>query len=771
MTSMNAPLSPALLQSASGGKIALKDMRIDARVHDLMAEVTVTQTYRNEEQVNIEAVYTLPLPLDAVLLDFSATLGDRRLAGQVVEKQQAQQQYEQAMTEGDAAMMLEQVEAGLYTVNVGNLLPGETAVIEFRYAVLLSWRDDTVRLHIPTVVAPRYGNPFQAGFQPHQVPEYDLATELRAAFSLSVTGLLKDAQVDSPSHDIHIHRNDDTALIVPEHEAITLDRDLVINFQSTGAASSAVYTRDGDGYAVLASFHPKFDVRQEPQAYHLTLVVDCSGSMGGDSISQARDAVLRILDALRAQDSFNVILFGSSHQTLFEGPMMATPANVSQARNRLAGLQADMGGTEIGSALLAAYMQPLPAGRAGNILLITDGETYQSDPVIQAARRSGQRIFTIGVGSAVNQVLVEQLASATGGACELVSPLEDMAEKIVRHFKRISYPQARDVRVDWPQAPEWITEQPLKQVFDGDTVHVFGRFQQLPQGEITLHYALADGNQQAVTVHARPDPRETAADPALPGPLARMAAACRIRELGSTADALALALHYQLLTGQTNYLVLDLREADQKAKDLPALRKVPSMVPAGWHGLGTVYAATAVAATNMATQSLTAGGQSFELLGSIRAAGADTGVIAKPVWENPDGSLGGLEFPVCPPPQANVPPVSAQEMQWFITALNRQHIGDAAARLQVTGIGDLRNLGLPATIASQLSALVTQGMPEAMVIAVFLHAFAALPTVTGLSRETRRAITHAFQLFQPDAAQITAITRIAQAMAGQSVTA
>lgn len=771
MTSMNAPLSPALLQSASGGKVALKDMRVDARVHDLTAEVTVTQTYRNEEQANIEAVYTLPLPLDAVLLDFSATLGERRLAGQVVEKQQAQQQYEQAMTEGDAAMMLEQVEAGLYTVNVGNLLPGETAVIEFRYAVLLSWRDDTVRLHIPTVVAPRYGNPFQAGFQPHQVPEYDLATELRAVFSLTVTGLLKDAQIDSPSHDIHAHMKGDTALIVPERETIALDRDLVVTFRATGTASSAVYARDGEGYAVLASFHPKFHVRQEPQPYHLTLVVDCSGSMGGDSISQARDAVLRILDALRPQDSFNVILFGSSYQSLFEGPIMATPANVSQARSRLAGLQADMGGTEIGAALQAAYRQPLPGGRPGNILLITDGETYQSDPVIQAARSSGQRIFTIGVGSAVNQALVEQLASVTGGACELVSPLEDMAEKIVRHFKRISYPQARDVRVDWPQAPDWMTEQPLKQVFDGDTVHVFGHFQQLPQGEITLQYTLADGNRQAVTVQATPDPREAAADTALPGPLARMATACRIRELGSTADTLALALHYQLLTGQTNYLVLDSREADQKAKDLPALRKVPSMVPAGWHGLGSVYAATATAATNMATQSLTAGGQSFELLGNISLAGEAIGVIAKPVFENPDGNLTGLEIPITPARPVTMPPVSAQEIQWFITALNRQHIGDAAARLQVTSIGDLRNLGLPATIAGQLSVLVSQGMPEAMVIAVFLHAFAALPTVTGLSRETRRAITRAFRSCQLDAAQITAISGITLSLAGQSVTA
>ena len=51
----------------------------------------MSQTYRNDEQVNIEAVYTFPLPLDAVLLDLQVEIGGRILKGVVVEKKAAEE--------------------------------------------------------------------------------------------------------------------------------------------------------------------------------------------------------------------------------------------------------------------------------------------------------------------------------------------------------------------------------------------------------------------------------------------------------------------------------------------------------------------------------------------------------------------------------------------------------------------------------------------------------------------------------------------------------
>ena len=132
-------------------------MSVSAALRDLLGEVTVCQTYRNDEDVNIEAVYTFPLPLDAVLLDLRVEIGGRTLNGVVVEKKAAEEQYEDAVAAGDAAVMLEAIEPGLYTMNVGNLLPKETATITFVYAIVYRWVGDTLRVSLPTTIAPRYG--------------------------------------------------------------------------------------------------------------------------------------------------------------------------------------------------------------------------------------------------------------------------------------------------------------------------------------------------------------------------------------------------------------------------------------------------------------------------------------------------------------------------------------------------------------------------------------------------------------------------------------
>ncbi len=153
------------LRGANNERVALSDVSVRATLRNLLSEVTVTQTYRNTEEKNIEAVYTFPLPLDAVLLDFDVRLGERVLRGMIVEKKQAEKQYEDAVASGDSAVMLEMLEPGLYTMNVGNLLAGETAIITVRYALVYRWSGDALRVMIPTTVAPRYG---ASTHQPHR---------------------------------------------------------------------------------------------------------------------------------------------------------------------------------------------------------------------------------------------------------------------------------------------------------------------------------------------------------------------------------------------------------------------------------------------------------------------------------------------------------------------------------------------------------------------------------------------------------------------------
>jgi Ca-activated chloride channel family protein len=106
-------VAAAVLDPVGEARIELQSVQVDARLRGLLSEVTVTQAYRNLEARNIEAVYTFPLPLDAVLLGLDMTLNDRLLTGTVKARAAARADYEGAVDDGDSVVLFEQVQPGL----------------------------------------------------------------------------------------------------------------------------------------------------------------------------------------------------------------------------------------------------------------------------------------------------------------------------------------------------------------------------------------------------------------------------------------------------------------------------------------------------------------------------------------------------------------------------------------------------------------------------------------------------------------------------------
>lgn len=581
----------SMLCGAHGEKVALRDVAVQARLRDLLAEVSVAQTYRNEEKVNIEAVYTFPLPLDAVLLDIEVRIGARVLKGAVVQKQQAQQQYEEAVAEGDAAVMLEALEPGLFTMNVGNLLPGEEAKITFQYALLYRWTGEQLRLMLPTTVAPRYG---ASPFMPHQTPEAAIMVENRFSLRMEIEGSLRQAQFDCPTHTVAFITEGEHTVISLSQERAVMDRDFVLNLRAPQAARGFVLAgadvADGEGapgVAALASFQPAFPGPRQARPLKLAVVVDCSGSMGGDSIEQARQAISGMLDALKPEDAVTLIAFGDRTRALSPKLLTCTSANLAKARKFAEGINADMGGTEIGGAMRDTY-KALKGIEHGDIFLITDGEVSSWQEVVEEARKSGHRVFTVGVGSAVTEAFVRGLAQATGGACELVSPREQMAQRVLRHFNRMQAPRARRAQLLWPAGATQATPREIGAVFEGDTIVASACFAGAVAGELVLEIETESGAvlRQALPLNVPVDATQEG-----PSTVARLAAGARLREHeahAEVAQGTATALQYRLMSPWTNWLAIAERSDEERAQDLPELRKVPQTLAAGWGGSGTV---------------------------------------------------------------------------------------------------------------------------------------------------------------------------------------
>ncbi len=576
------PTTAAVLEPVNRGhRVALETVDVQARLRSLFSEVVVTQVYRNLEEANIEAVYTFPLPLDAVLLELTLELNGQTLQGVVQPQKVAEQRYEDAVEEGDTAVLLQQVEPGLFTFNVGNIAPGEKADIRLRYAQVHRWQGDRLRFHLPTTIAPRYGAPSASGLAPYAVPEHVLSADHGLSLKVSVAGTLAQADFECPSHPVAIASRAGVTEFSLFGGFTQMDRDFVLVVKEpANATPEGLCTKDGEEYVTLAAFHPTGPENESPAPRCLQLVVDCSGSMGGESIAQAKVALRQIIDLLRPNDFFNVIKFGSGYKELFAEPVVASEDNINMANKFVAQMDANMGGTEIGAALEVAFQVGRMEGLSSDILLITDGHVWGHEHLVDKAKQSGQRIFTVGVGNAVSEALVRSLAERTAGAAELVAPREDMAERIVRHVQRIDQPKASAVQVTWPGDAIRQVPETLETVYAGDTLHIYGWFEERPVGDAELTLTFDDGRTvtQKVSLSTEFAEQET-----LAAELPRVAAHARLPALDSK-EAMDLAVHHQLVTEHTSFILVYDRDENEKATELPRLRTVPQVVPAGWGG-------------------------------------------------------------------------------------------------------------------------------------------------------------------------------------------
>ncbi len=588
------PLDNYGLRTADGDRLALQGVALTGDLRGLLFEAAVEQRFANREDRHVEIVYTFPLPWQAVLLGVDVRLGERTLSGCVIEKPEAEARYEEALSDGDAAILLEQNPDHSYTLNLGNLAPGEDAVITLRYAQTLVFEGQGLRLLIPTVIAPRYGDPIRdGGLKPHQVVEHSLTADYPFEMAITLNGAFQHATIASPSHPIRDElpgsANGFTRTVSLSRRG-ALDRDFVLVLDQLAPESLAVLARDAvepEKVVVLASFCPHLPTPKAPPV-NIKLLVDCSGSMNGDSIAAARRALHRIVDGLAPGDRFSLSRFGGTVEHRSRSPWKATECTQRAARRWIDDLQADLGGTAMENALMSTFGQVISS--ASDVLLVTDGEISAIDRTIVAAQSSGHRVFIVGIGSSPAESHLRRLAEATGGACDFVAPGEAVEPAVVRMFSRLRSPRLTNFSLRWPEGCTPLWQSPIgASVFNGDTVNVFSLLDKVPAGNVCLE-GTRDGAPHPEEIgHLRFEGEIDAGTT-----LSRMAAAGRVHELerqgrrGAMDEVRRLSVAYQLLNSHTSFFLVHPRDEADKAVDMPVLRQIRPMLPAGWGGTGSV---------------------------------------------------------------------------------------------------------------------------------------------------------------------------------------
>jgi Ca-activated chloride channel family protein len=364
----------------------------------------------------------------------------------------------------------------------------------------------------------------------------------------------------------------------------SLDRDLVINLSELHVDSLAVLAADMADIqhtASLLSFCPSISKGMKDDIA-VKFLVDCSGSMSGDSIQAARRSLQAILAQLRTGDQFSLSKFGDAVDHRSRSLWSLKEATTVGAQRWISELEADMGGTEMDRALTSTFNISAPDNSV--VFLITDGEVYDIDRLIETAAKSGHRIFVIGIGSSPTEANLRRLAEVTGGSCDFVAPGESVEPAILRMFARLRSPRAQSLEIQWPDGMNPLWETPLpKSAFDSDTINLFALWPEAPQGEVKL-IAQIDGHSESVPLATL----ELSNQQSEESSLSRVAASRHLTTLVES-QAESMAVTYQLVTPHTNFLLIHERAEDEKALDMPDLIKVKQMLPAGWGGVGSAH--------------------------------------------------------------------------------------------------------------------------------------------------------------------------------------
>jgi hypothetical protein len=376
-----------------------------------------------------------------------------------------------------------------------------------------------------------------------------------------------------------------------------LDRDFVLNVSASAfEAPCAWLERSDDGNeAIAVGFVPQMDASPAPA--EVIFLIDRSGSMGGSSIEEVRNALQLCLRSMMTGCRFNIVGFGSTHEALFPESQAYDERSLAAASMHASSLGANLGGTEILPALqhvLEQQRSELPR----QVVVLTDGQVTNTDAVLALVRShsTDARVFSFGIGAGSSRHLVQGIARAGGGSAEFIAPGERIEPKVVRLFTRLLTPALTDVQMDWGGLSVVAAPSQLPPVFAGARLVLYGFVERVQSATLRLSAKTPSG---AVSFDVALDPRSSVSGTVV----STLAARARIRELeespgwlaarGSrqqrprTSDAsreiIELAVRYSLISRETSFVAVERRE--QPVHGDVQLRRIPIALTNGWGGL------------------------------------------------------------------------------------------------------------------------------------------------------------------------------------------
>ncbi|MGE5235519.1 MAG: VIT and vWA domain-containing protein [Acidobacteriota bacterium] len=616
-------------------RLPLESTSAQVRIAGVIADVTVTQVYRNRGDRPIEAIYVFPASTRAAVYGLRMAVGDRVIEAVIKERGQARADYEQARAQGRTASLLEQQRPNVFQMNVANVLPGDRIEAVLRYTELLVPSDGVYEFVYPAVVGPRYSNRPAAGApeterwveSPYQhegeAPAYGFG------FSAVLSAGMPISRISCPSHKVDVTWSGRSLarVTLDPGEARAGNRDVVLRYELAGRRieTGLLLYRGGDeNFFLLMAQPPARPALEEIPAREFIFVVDVSGSMNGFPLEVSKTLLHDLVGSLRPTDTFNVLLFAGGSTVLSERSLPATEGNIRLALETIDRQQGG-GGTELVPALRRALALPCSDGVARTIVVATDGYVSVERETFALIRShlGDANLFAFGIGTSVNRMLIEGMARAGMGEAFVVAGADGAAAEAERFRRYIAAPVLTDVGVAYEGFDAYDVEPAgIPDVLADRPVVVFGKWRGPLQGRVVVRGVTGSGAfRRSFDVSAVPPSGDNVA-------LRYLWARHRIRSIGDdyalargdgeAKEITRLGLAYNLLTEFTSFVAVDSRVRGQGGQ--PETVEQPLPLPQGVSDLAIADAmnkSQALVAAPASMPAMVAGGASGGVVGGV----------------------------------------------------------------------------------------------------------------------------------------------------------
>jgi len=552
--------------------LPLKQTNVNGQVTGPVAVVEVEQIFINPFKDVIELEYLFPLPEKAAVVDYTIRIGERDIKAEIQEKEAARRTYQRAIEQGNRASLLEQRRPNLFSIQIGNVQPGEDIITTLTYEDRLSYSDGAYEFVFPMGITPKYHT---AGTSQAEAEAVDRPfTEADETVAPSTIHLTVDAGVAlaspiSPTHDdATLTETDDNRFTVDLTTTPNKDFRMqwTVSTEELRTASWGSKADDGETY-LITLLPPRLTDTLEVAPREFIFVLDRSGSMNGAPIKQAVNALRACIRALDTKDTFTIQAFDDRIEWFSKSPQAVTQANVDSADRWLDNINS-RGGTEIVGAIREALAIKTDNERTRYVVFLTDGAVSAEERVYEqiTKKRGNARLFSFGIGSSVNRALLVKMAELGRGTSEFLGNNDDIEGALIRFQDRVSYPVLHDIDLEWKNASGWDTYPAvLPDIYVGDPLEITTKLARTGDTSLVVKGKLGDEPVSYSFDLPHPDGENAT--------IGRLWARSRIESLGNSVyrgdnretvrqQIITLGLQHRIATQYTSFVAVDSEETD-----------------------------------------------------------------------------------------------------------------------------------------------------------------------------------------------------------------